>query len=229
MAVAATGGAGRQILPFYLVCDESGSMDGAPIQAINNALPELHQEIGSNPVVADKTMFCIIGFSDDAQVLLDLSDLSTVTGLPVLATRGGTGYGAAFRSLRQTIESDVKSLKAQGHKVYRPVVFFLTDGYPTDAGWESEYKALIDPSLSWRPNILAFGIGEADAATISSIATFKAFLADGSVGPAEALKEFATALTRSIVKSGTSATQEGMTLQAPDEVPGFTSLQVEPI
>jgi uncharacterized protein YegL len=43
-------------------------MSGDPIDAINEALPELHQEIGSSPVVADKTQFCIIGFSDDAEV-----------------------------------------------------------------------------------------------------------------------------------------------------------------
>jgi uncharacterized protein YegL len=220
---------GRQILPFYLVCDESGSMDGEPIESINSALPDLHQEIGANPVVADKTQFCIIGFSDDAEVLLELSDLSTVTQLPVLAIRGGTAYGAAFRSLKQTIEADVARLKGEGHKVYRPVVFFLTDGHPTDDGWESEYRALIDPGFSSHPNIVAFGIGDADEDTISSIATFRAFLADGSVSPAQALREFATALTRSIVKSGSSATAEGMQLMAPDEVPGFKSLTVDPI
>jgi uncharacterized protein YegL len=219
----------RQVLPFYLVCDESGSMDGAPIRAINDALPELHQEIGSNPVVADKTQFCIIGFSDDAEVLLELSDLSQVMGLPVLKTRGGTSYAAAFRVLKQTMERDIAQLKSAGHKVYRPVVFFLTDGYPTDANWEKEYRALVDPGLSWHPNILAFGIGEADANTISAIATFKAFIADNTIGPADALKEFATALTKSIVRSGSTATEEGMKLQAPDEVPGFTSLTVDAI
>lgn len=31
----------QQILPFYLVCDESASMSGEPIDAINQALPEL--------------------------------------------------------------------------------------------------------------------------------------------------------------------------------------------
>lgn len=220
---------GRQILPFYLLCDESGSMSGAPIDAINDALPKLHQEIGSNPVVADKTQFCIIGFSDDAEVLLELSDLSLVSELPVLETKGSTSYASAFRLLKQTMERDIAQLKAAGNKVYRPVVFFLTDGYPTDASWEDEYNAVIDPSLSWHPNILAFGIGEADETTISSVATFKAFIADGTIGPADALKEFATALTKSIVKSGSTATQDGMVLQAPDVVPGFTSLAVDTV
>jgi uncharacterized protein YegL len=219
---------GRQVLPFYLVCDESASMSGEPIDSINSALKDLHTEIGSNPVVADKTQFAIIGFSDDAEVLLPLSDLSTIMDLPTLVTRQSTSFGAAFDLLRHTIETDVARLKQDGNRVYRPVVFFLTDGYATD-DWKTQYEAVTDPSWSTRPNILAFGIGDADAATISAVATFKAFLSDGSMGPAAALREFATALTKSIVKSGRSATADGMTLQAPDEVPGFTSLDVEQV
>jgi uncharacterized protein YegL len=37
---------GENILPFYLVCDESGSMEGiGGIDAINSGLPELHSTI----------------------------------------------------------------------------------------------------------------------------------------------------------------------------------------
>ena len=74
-----------QVLPFYLVCDESASMSGPPLDAINASLPEIHSEIGANPVVADKTRFCLIGFSDTAQVLLPLSDLSAIFFDPGLA------------------------------------------------------------------------------------------------------------------------------------------------
>lgn len=204
-------------------------MSGDPLDAINQALPELHNEIGSNPVVADKTMFAIIGFSDDAQVLQPLADLSLVSQLPVLSPRGSTSFGEAFRVLKDTIDQDVAQLKADGSLVYRPVVFFLTDGYPTDGNWNVAYQALIDPNYKYHPNIVAFGIGSADENTISAIATFRAFLSDGSMSPAQALQEFAKALTKSIVKSGSTASDEGMKLQTPDNVPGFTSLNVEPL
>lgn len=217
---------GQQILPFYLVCDESYSMDGDPIDAINQALPELHQEIGSNPVVSDKTQFCIIGFSDDAEVLLPLSDLSQVTELPFLEVRGGTSFASAFTLLKTQIDDDIARLKAAGNRVYRPVVFFLTDGHPMD-DWAAAYNAVADKSNPARPNILAFGIGTADAQVISAVANYKAFLSNGAMSPATALNEFAGALTKSIVKSGSSATSSGIQLQTPDEVPGFTSLNVD--
>jgi uncharacterized protein YegL len=222
----------QQILPFYLVCDESGSMSGEPIKAINEALPKLHQEIGSNPVVTDKTRFCLLGFSGKAEILLPLSDLSAVTSIPALKASGGTDYAKAFDLLRQTINDDVNGLKAQGHQVYRPAVFFLSDGLPNSNGWEQSYQSLIDPGWRPHPNILAFGFGQADQKTIQQVATTKAFMADGTLGPADALQEFAKSLIRSIVNSGTQSAADqsgGATLVMPENVPGFTTINADQV
>jgi uncharacterized protein YegL len=216
-----------QLLPFYLVCDESASMQGAPIDAINQSLPELHQEIGANPVVADKTRFCLIGFSDHADVLLPLADLSTVTAMPKLSAGGGTNYEAAFETLRKTIDSDVASLKQAGNTVYRPAVFFLSDGHPNRNNWQTAFQALTDANWRSRPNILAFGFGSADESVIRQVATTRAFMANGTIGPADALREFAQSLIRSIVNSVTPSASNpsgGANLSMPDSVPGFTNI-----
>jgi uncharacterized protein YegL len=221
-----------QLLPFYLVCDESGSMAGPPIDAINKSLPDLHAEIGSNPVVADKTRFCIIGFSGHADVLLPLSDLSSVTSMPKLSAGGGTNYQAAFDVLRTTIDNDVKALKGAGNVVYRPAVFFLSDGHPNRNNWQASHQTLTDQNWSFRPNILAFGFGAADENTIRQVATVRAFLADNTMGPAEALREFAQSLIRSIVNSATPTASNpsgGANLSMPDNVPGFTNISAPPI
>ncbi|MCD0447620.1 VWA domain-containing protein [Actinocorallia sp. API 0066] len=221
----------QQVLPFYLVCDESSSMSGGPVDAINDSLIKIHQEIGANPVVADKTRFCLISFSDHAQVLLPLSDMSNVTSMPALQANGGTSFAAAFDVLRDTIAQDVARLKSEGHQVLRPAVFFLTDGQPLDSSdWPASYQRLTDPSWGPRPNILAFAFGGYDLTTIQQIATIKAFVHDGSMGPAEALREFAQKLIQSIVRSGTSAAPGGgMSLALPDNVPGFTAVPADVI
>ena len=219
----------QQVLPFYLVCDESSSMSGVPVQAINDSLPKLHTEIGSNPVVADKTKFCLIGFNHQAQVLLPLSDLSSVSSIPGLNADGGTDYSSAFDLLYNTIASDVAQLKANGDQVYRPAVFFLSDGQPGD-DWSVAYQRLTDPSWPLHPNILAFGFGSVHATTLQQVATVRAYIADGSMGPDAALREFATSLIQSIVNSGSKPTSGGaLTLSVPDEVPGFTSLPADEI
>ncbi|MEU1705112.1 VWA domain-containing protein [Streptomyces sp. NPDC005706] len=218
-----------QILPFYMVCDESGSMAGGGVDAINTALPELHQEISTNPSVADKTRFALIGFSTQASVLQPLADLSELTQLPSLSAGGVTSFGSAFRLLKSTIEKDVANLKAEGHDVYRPVVFFLSDGIPTDEGWQTDLKEL--NSFRYAPKIIAFGISDADTATITEVANYKAFIQqDNSISAAMALREFASSFTRSIVNSATSMASkggEGFDLQVDDHVPGFTSLSLD--
>ncbi|MEU9589290.1 VWA domain-containing protein [Streptomyces sp. NPDC048219] len=218
-----------QLLPFYMVCDESGSMTGTGVDAINSALPDLHHEISTNPSVADKTRFALIGFSTQASVLQPLADLSELTQLPSLSAGGVTSFGAAFRLLKDTIEKDVTALKADGHDVYRPVVFFLSDGIPTDEGWRTALADL--NAFRYAPKIIAFGISDADAATITEVANFKAFLQQNdSISPAVALREFASSLTRSIVSSATSMADQGgagFQLQVDEQVPGFTSLSLD--
>ncbi|MFE1507028.1 VWA domain-containing protein [Streptomyces sp. NPDC058726] len=218
-----------QLLPFYMVCDESGSMAGGGVDAINAALPALHQEISTNPSVADKTRFALIGFSTQASVLQPLADLSELTQLPSLSAGGVTSFGAAFRLLKDTIEKDVAALKGEGHDVYRPVVFFLSDGIPTDEGWRTALNEL--NAFRYAPKIIAFGINDADTATITEVANFKAFIQQNdSISPAVALREFASSLTRSIVSSATSMAAQGgdgFQLQVDEQVPGFTSLSLD--
>jgi len=122
-------------------------MRGEPIRAINNSLPEVRSEIGSNTVVADKTRFCIIGFSGAARTMLPLADLSVIPAMPAIAYHGGgTNYGAAFDLLYDTITEDVGRLKANGDHVYRPAVFFLSDGRPNDRKWRVPHQRVVGPA-----------------------------------------------------------------------------------
>ena len=221
-----------QVLPFYLVCDESGSMRGEPIRAINSCLPDIHSEIGSNPVVADKTRFCIIGFSGLARIVLPLADLSAISVIPAIAYHsGGTKYGAAFELLYDTIADDVGRLKANGDQVYRPAVFFLSDGRPSDRQqWHAPHQRVTDPDWPMHPNILAFGFGKAAPVILQQVATVRAFIADQGTGPGAALRELATSLIQSIVTSGSRPASGGaLTLAVPDTVPGFTALPADRI
>jgi len=214
--------AGRMVLPFYLVCDESSAMAGAPIDAINASLPELHAEIGSNPVVADKTQFCLIGFSDEAEVLQPLVDLSTVTSVPKFSAFGGASYGPVFDLLYETITRDVAELEAKGQQVLRPAVFFLS-GSPPDDSWIGSFERITDPSWRPHPNIVAFGFGTADETIIRQIATVSGFIGDGIIGPAQAMREYAQSLIRSIVTSRATPAEHVIPL-SDQEWLGFTGI-----
>jgi uncharacterized protein YegL len=193
------------LLPVYVVADESASMSDV-IGDLNDGLGRLHEALLGEPMAAAKVRFSILGFSDDVQVRLQMADLRRENELPMLHARRSTSYGRVFQDLRTRIPADIQGLKDQGYTVHRPAVFFLSDGQPTDGnGWRTAYQQLTDRSVTAAsPNIIAFGIGEAQAQTILDVATQPdyAFLAMAEVDLAAAIAKFCTALTKSIVQSG---------------------------
>jgi uncharacterized protein YegL len=218
---------GEAILPFYIMCDESGSMDAnGGIDAINQGLPELHATICADPLVTDKCRIGLITFSDYAEELLPLSKMSDVTAMPGCTAKGLTNYGEAFNLLRSAISRDIADLKSQGYQVYRPAVFFITDGEPTDE-WEMDYRALVDKNANRQaPNVIAFGVGGSDPHTIGRVGTVGAFVMRNGHSPGNALKEIMRSLTNSIVSS---SGQANPTLVVPDAPDGCVSVPLDPM
>ncbi|AJT62271.1 vWA domain-containing protein [Streptomyces chattanoogensis] len=193
------------LLPAYVLADESGSM--GPYQGeLSDGLVSLCEGLRAEPMIAAKLRLAVLGFSDDVQVRLAVADMRTETSLPQVAIRGLTNYGAVFDDLLDRIPSDVQWLRGEGYKVHRPVVFFLSDGQPTDGkGWRRPHAKLIDKSQTpTAPNIIACGIGDAQAATMVEVATRPefAFVAKPGTDIGQAISEFFHALTASLVASG---------------------------
>jgi uncharacterized protein YegL len=192
----------RQVLPFYIVCDESDLMEPiGGITTMNQALPDVYAELASDPLISD---FCLIGlitFAETAEELMQLTKLSDVVAMPGLQARGPSKYGPVFTLLREVIERDVENLKFyRAEYVFRPAVFFITAGNPTDdLSWESDFRSLMDKStFRYFPNIISFGVSGANAVTIGKIGTVGAFIGDNEITPADSLSE----IVRSLIRSG---------------------------
>lgn len=212
------------LLPFYAVCDTSASMrEGARIDALNAALAAACDAIAINPVIADRVRFGVLSFSGAAELTLPLCDVGLLDQVPVLEPRGLTEYGAGLSLLRATIEADVAQLVADGYRVFRPAVFFLTDGRPTDpaARWRFALARLRDDGFPHRPGIVAFGFGDADPRLLGEIATLAAYTASDAITAAGAIATFGELLVQSVVASGTAGS-----LRLPPNVPdGLTLLE----
>ncbi|WP_187414959.1 vWA domain-containing protein [Nonomuraea sp. PA05] len=128
---------GQIVMPFYIICDVSGSMSG-DMETLNTNLGQLHRAIVNQPTVDDVVQLSIISFSSTARVLMPLGQLSE-SALPRLQPEGATNYSAAFQTLAQAIATDREELKRQGHRIFRPCAFFLSDGAPTDPDWEQTF------------------------------------------------------------------------------------------
>lgn len=212
-------------MPFYIVCDVSGSMYGE-MPALNDALNDLHSDIMSDPILDDLTMLSIITFGSDARTVVSLAPPSQIT-LPKLTSGGGTNYGAAFREYDRAFASDRARLKAAGNKVFRPCVFFLSDGEPGDPDYRQVFRSLFayDPETKQGnkayPYFVTFGFRDAKVETMKQLAypdfgksKGKWFFSrSNQVG--DLLKSMVEAIRNTVISSGASASQGKPQIMAP--------------
>ena len=203
------------LIPFYAVVDVSYSMDGDNIKAANRVFPEVANALAEHPVVNDKIRFSLVSFSDVAKSVVPLCDMSTFVGpLPELKCESGTEFGAVFDFLRTQIDKDVSQLKADNFKVFRPAVFFLSDGEPTDRGWEAKFAALTEYDKTTgvgnknHPIFVPFGVQDANQATMESLVKPKhksrCYMMSNGATAAEAIRYMAEILVASALSSGNS-------------------------
>jgi len=146
-------------------------MEGAKLDACNTALSNIHDAVAADHIVNDKIRIGVISFSDTAQVLLPLSKMTDVVDFSGLVVKGGTNYGNAFTCLKNTIQTDMVDLQKSGAKMCRPIVFFISDGEPTDTNWKAAHAQVADKTWPFSPHIISFGLSGAQADTIREVAT----------------------------------------------------------
>jgi uncharacterized protein YegL len=166
--------AGQIVMPFYLMCDVSLSM--APdMPRLNEGLQRLRRAILAEPLADDVAYIAIAMFSDIAKVVMPLERMSEQQ-VPTLSPQSGTNYGCAFRLLAETIAQDTADLKARGLKVYRPCVFFLTDGEPLDGDWHQTFTSTLTydsgtkVGMKGHPIFVPFGFRQAPEDVLRKLA-----------------------------------------------------------
>jgi uncharacterized protein YegL len=163
------------VLPCYVVCDVSFSMTDH-LDELRTGLREFRGAVHADPAVAARVHVCVLGFAATPRVLQPLRPASELTELTGPAPDGGTDFGLAFSLLRDTIDRDVQRLTARRLRVRRPVVFFTSDGRPTDSTWPAALAELTDRGRATCPDVVAFGIGAVEPDTLARIGTSRLFL-----------------------------------------------------
>lgn len=204
------------VFPVFLLVDVSQSMSGAPIEAVNLALPELKQVIQRDPTAGEIARIGVLTFSDSARVVLPLSDLHHVD-MPSLSPEGGTNFAAAFRAAKLEIERGIRGI-GKGTRFHKPVAFFVSDGqHMARENWEQELKELTDRSFKFAPEIVTFGFGDANPRVLGQISTRHAFMAK-TTDPVSAVREIIATLIASIKTTSRSfaGVGDGQLLVQPD-------------
>jgi uncharacterized protein YegL len=222
----------KTVLPFYIIVDASASMEGSKIEALNGALEELHSKVTTDPVLSSIAWIGVITFSDYAEELIELGNLSRFASIPHIEVEARTNYGEVFDFLKNTIDEDVAEIKSQGIQTHRPLVFFLSDGQPTDLDWHDSVRAIHDKSWPYYPNIIAFGIEDADSSILMKISTLDFFMMDASsnVKPSEVISDLIDSVTNTILAS-TASVQQGMSpiYEISANIPGTIKIAADPL
>lgn len=178
---------GSDVLPCYLACDVSLSMTDH-IAELNTGLREFRGAVHAEAAIADRVLCSLVGFGDKPFVVHGLYLTGEVAELPAPGPCAGTNFGPLFPFLRDVIEEDVRLLELHRVSVLRPLVFFLSDGQPTDpVTWPSAFAALCDPGWAHCPRLVAFGVGDADEEALGRIGTFRTYLGRDGVRMGTAL------------------------------------------
>lgn len=124
----------RHVACVFLL-DTSGSMAGDPIKSLNEGLLSFKQHLTEDAVFDTHTKACIdvaiISFNDTATVEMGFVPASRMEA-PRLTAEGLTAFGAALNLGLDMITEQKARYNEQGTPYYRPWVFCITDGYPTD-------------------------------------------------------------------------------------------------
>ncbi len=125
-------------LPVYLVLDTSGSMHGEAIEAVKNGVQTLLTTLRQDPYALETAFISVITFNTSAAQIIPLTDLLSFK-IPQLVATGTTSLGQALSLTADCIEKEVVKTTYETKGDWRPLVFIMTDGMPTD-DWEKGIK-----------------------------------------------------------------------------------------
>ncbi len=118
-------------LPVYMLVDVSGSMSGEPIESVKSGLQMLVDALRKEPRALETAYLSVITFNSRAQQIVPLTDLASFQ-LPEITASGCTALGEALKLLCDCRKKEIIKTTTEVKGDWKPMVFILTDGIPTD-------------------------------------------------------------------------------------------------
>lgn len=120
--------------PCLLLLDTSGSMRGDPIRELNLGLDIFKEQLMSDGMAVKRVEIAVVSFGP-VSVVSDFQTADRFEAKPLVAS-GDTPMGSAIERGIRMINDRKATYRQNGITSYRPWIFLITDGGPTDS-WSS--------------------------------------------------------------------------------------------
>lgn len=154
--------------PCVLLLDISGSMQGAPIAQLNAGLQAFKTSLEQDRLASLRVEVAVVTFGSTAALTQNFVVADQFTP-PHLAAGGSTPMGAAINLALDKLEERKQLYKQAGTPYYRPWVFLITDGEPTDE-WRTAAQRVRASEERKGVAFFAVGVEKANMARLAEIA-----------------------------------------------------------
>lgn len=158
--------------PCILLLDTSGSMQGAPIAALNEGLRQFQSNLGQDALASRRVEVAVVTFNSEVKIATDFITADQFEA-PLLTAQGMTHMGGAIHRALDMLQSRKAQYRANGVAYYRPWVFLITDGAPQGEPYEIIAQAaqrIRDDEAAKRVAFFAVGVENADMSRLATIA-----------------------------------------------------------
>jgi uncharacterized protein YegL len=162
--------------PCLLLLDVSGSMGGQPIAELNAGLATFKDELAADALAMKRVEVGIVTFGP---VKTELPFTGAATFYPPsLSAQGDTPMGAAIKQGLELLSQRKEEYRANGISYYRPWVFLITDGGPTDE-WQTAAAAVREGEASKGFAFFTVGVKGANMDVLKQISVREPVALDG--------------------------------------------------
>jgi len=157
--------------PSLLLLDISGSMQGEPIRQLQEGLAVYRDTLFADGLAKKRVEVGIMLFGGTVDLATPFTTVDAFT-TPQLEVKGDTPMGQAIVEGLQYLENQKATYKQNGIAYYRPWVFLITDGAPTDKNsgfWDQAKQMVKAGEMKKSFTFFAVGVENADMACLGEL------------------------------------------------------------